>query len=190
MEPRVVAVAVTLLLVGGFLLVIPAAGGAVTDLSVRSGTWIDAAIPWSASISAVPVDVQVVWGFPPPACLGTGVSCPAQIVPAYLLVFDCGSSACEGNANYSFVGSSDTTDYGSMGFSGAPGHHYQIWVWTVLNSTRNASIPLQYSLVTPVLGGGLGAGLIALGVVVAVYAVRRHPAPGQNSAREGTLPPR
>ena len=172
------AAGIGLLVLGGFLLVTPIDVGPTVSTSMHAGNWEDIDVPWSASVAGMAVDVNIAWRYSPPSCPG-GVKCGGWVNnPASLLLLDCGSTACIAGGDYSAVGSTDMAAYGVTGFGAVPGHHYQLWVVEVLNLTgNNASIPVRYSLQTPVLGGVLGGAIMVGGAVAAIQAVRRYRPP-------------
>lgn len=181
MEARITAIGVTLLLVGGAVLILPILSGPAQSVSAVPGVPTDIAVPWAASITGSDVVINLTWGTP---CLwwsegGGGPACRSpngQFPPnrAYLLVFDCGTSQCTAGVNYSFVGASSPAWYASTQFAASPGHHYQVWAYRehYPSSDWNTSVPLSFFFVEPPVGGFFGVGLMGLGVIAVVHSVQ------------------
>jgi hypothetical protein len=177
MQRRVLAVGIGLAVAGAFLLVAPIASTPYSVTHVVPGSWFELTVPRAASWTGAAVGVQIGWGTPLPPCAGSGVDCEIPYEPAFLMVYDCGEDTCSPVGNGSYVGTSETATNGSTGFMAIPGHNYQVWVWIASNSSDHGPVPVTYSLETPVLDGGFGAGLIGGGALVAALAFRTPVAP-------------
>ncbi|MCI4333800.1 MAG: hypothetical protein L3K01_08820 [Thermoplasmata archaeon] len=165
---------VVLVVLGGALLVAPLDQGPVTSTTVASGSSVEVAVPRSASLAGASVEVLLSWGTVPAPCAPHGVSCSRPpIERSNLVVFDCGARACADGGSYSLVGATDAAMGGKAEFNATPGHHYEIQAWTEFDSPLGTPIPVRYALVTPVLDGGFGGVLVALGAVLAVLTVRQ-----------------
>ena len=163
-----------LVVLGSALLVAPLDQGPVTSTMVSSGSWVEVAVPSSASLVGASVEVLLSWGTLPAPCAPHGVNCiRPSIEQSNLVVFDCGPGACADGGSYSLVGGTDAAMGGRAEFNATPGDHYEIQVWTDSGSPLGTPIPVRYALVTPVLQGGFGAVLVALGALLALVTVRQ-----------------
>lgn len=175
MRPRAwVALAAGLIVVGPVLLIAPIDLGSVSSRNLGSGEWLDLPVPRGSSWAGTTVEVRLSWGTlvepcrPSPNCFQ-----PNRTLYSFLAVFDCGPQACQPGVVYPFVGATGNRTGGNSGFNATPGHHYQVWAWYTTLFPGGAPIPVRYALVTPILDGGFGVGLVALGTMAGVLGGAR-----------------
>ncbi|MCI4340327.1 MAG: hypothetical protein L3J73_03560 [Thermoplasmata archaeon] len=175
MGARLWAAGIGLALLGGYLLVAPIDVAPVTSLSVPSGEWAQVTIPSTASLAGAPIYVALSWGYPVgcgASWFGYGRPC-AVPDPSYLTIYDCGRSECTVGVDYPQVGFTDAAVGGLADLPVVPGHRYQVWAWDEYNRSANLTIPFEYQLRAPLLGGVVGLALVGSGVAILLVAVRR-----------------
>ena len=174
MNRRFLVGGVVAALVGVLLLILPLEAGTSGSASLSTDQSISVPVPLESSVTTTSVYLHVEWGGP---CIGT--SCTSYVSPPYLSVYDCGTGPCATGNSYPLVGSTAATDSGSSDIVVIPGHHYLLQVQPSSSRSVGDVMMIRYTLVTPALGGWLGALALACGALAIVLAV---------APRSGRLP--
>ena len=181
MRKRLLVVGIGAALLGAYLLLAPISAAPVKTVDMENAHPTVIAIPSSQSLLGGSVFVEMSAGSASPQCVGFCPSRPAT-GPAAIDVFDCGVSDCSGAVNYSYVGTMEISSLSGADFSATPGHGYQLWVRSAINASRNISLPVNYSIHGPVLGGVAGAIVILGAGAAVVWSIRgpRHFSPSSS----------
>jgi hypothetical protein len=162
MRVRLVLVGTSLAALGAFLMVTPVQTTSVQTVELGIGQWMDLWVPPTANILGGTVQIQVVWGAPPPSCAGYCVN-QYWPTPFALDVSDCGMAPCSGLATYPFVDGSDFASFAAVDFSAHSAHHYKLAGDPALGVSGVRTL-LIVSTIAPWLGGAGGLTLLVAAV--------------------------